>query len=345
MRGGEGSFSRGHRNNSVRHAHVLSRGLFRRIQAIRRNYNTEIDLDWFESDAYVGNPGDYVDARGFEEVLQQLMETDNSRRGAPPASKSAIEALPLVHIKQQNLDDGSATCAICKDVVAFDELAKQLPCLHLYHSTCILPWLSARNSCPVCRYELPTDDPDYEEEKKKRSNLQQTMQENRSLSASEEPSGDTPGPGRSSNDEPSHAEAIEIHSESFEEVIEIRNDLNSLSNVENENEQEIESGSELNTLENTAKVEVEEIECGSLCNALGRTANVRVEEIECVNESNASVNNVNFKELMGPGTHSNAFVNVVNGIKSRDELDALMNDKNQGEIESVSESNAQARDL
>eukprot|EP01018_Ginkgo_biloba_P015336 Gb_29787 [translate_table: standard] len=128
--------------------------------------NLEASLELHDRPFYVGNPGDYLDARGFEQLLQHLAENDNSRRGAPPAAQSAVENLPLVVIKQEHVEDGSSVCAICKDAVALGDQAKQLPCMHLYHSDCIFPWLRARNSCPVCRYELPTDDPDYEEEKR-----------------------------------------------------------------------------------------------------------------------------------------------------------------------------------
>lgn len=109
------------------------------------------------------NPGDYFFGPGLEELIQQLAENDPNRRGTPPASKSAVEGLPDISVTEDLLASDSSQCAVCKDTFALGEKAKQMPCKHIYHSDCILPWLELHNSCPVCRYELPTDDPDYEQ--------------------------------------------------------------------------------------------------------------------------------------------------------------------------------------
>ncbi|KAI6687651.1 hypothetical protein NL676_024479 [Syzygium grande] len=128
----------------------------------------ELRLEVPESDRYIGNPEDYVDDAGYQALLQNLAESDSGRRGAPPAAKSAILELPTVEIRSK---DETLVCAICKDMVSVGEMAKKLPCGHGYHGDCIVPWLGARNTCPVCRFELPTDDPEYEEEKKKKMNV------------------------------------------------------------------------------------------------------------------------------------------------------------------------------
>lgn len=144
----------------------LERGFRQRIierrQALSRNIFT--GLEDMEFSPYTANVGDYLDERGFEELLEQLAESDNSRRGAPPASVTCVRNLPRVIIGEEHVKK-DLVCAICKELFTLGNETTQLPCLHLYHAHCIVPWLSARNSCPLCRYELPTDDKDYEEGK------------------------------------------------------------------------------------------------------------------------------------------------------------------------------------
>ncbi|KAI3681253.1 hypothetical protein L6452_36042 [Arctium lappa] len=75
-----------------------------------------------------------------------------------PAAKSAVEAIPLIKITSAFLDiDPIVFCAVCKDQFVIDDETKQLPCKHMYHPDCILPWLSQHNSCPVCRFQLPKE--------------------------------------------------------------------------------------------------------------------------------------------------------------------------------------------
>ncbi|KAG0492367.1 hypothetical protein HPP92_005765 [Vanilla planifolia] len=63
-----------------------------------------------------------------------------------PATKESISSIPTIEIAEQ-----SVLCAICKDDLPRGSSARLLPCSHLYHSDCIVSWLSLRNSCPLCR--------------------------------------------------------------------------------------------------------------------------------------------------------------------------------------------------
>lgn len=96
---------------------------------------------------------DYFVGPGLEDLIEQLTHSD--RQGPPPASQSSIDAMPRVRITARHLT-GDSHCPVCKDKFELGSEAREMPCNHLYHSDCILPWLEQHNSCPVCRYELPT---------------------------------------------------------------------------------------------------------------------------------------------------------------------------------------------
>jgi E3 ubiquitin-protein ligase RNF115/126 len=109
------------------------------------------------------NLGDYFMGSGLEQLIQQLAENDPNRYGTPPTAKAAVAALPDVAVSADMMAaDGGAQCAVCMDDFELGAAAKQLPCNHVFHKDCILPWLELHSSCPVCRHELPTDDPDHD---------------------------------------------------------------------------------------------------------------------------------------------------------------------------------------
>ncbi|KAM1042675.1 hypothetical protein ACFX13_034791 [Malus domestica] len=64
--------------------------------------------------------------------------------------------MPVIKITDNHVSTESY-CAVCKEAFELDFEAREIPCKHIYHSDCIFPWLSIRNSCPVFHYQLPTD--------------------------------------------------------------------------------------------------------------------------------------------------------------------------------------------
>ncbi|KAJ7288999.1 hypothetical protein O6H91_19G062500 [Diphasiastrum complanatum] len=105
-----------------------------------------------------GHLGDYFFGPNLDQLMQHLAENDPNRYGTPPASQSAVDAMPSIRITREHLRSDSAECAVCKEQFAVGAVVREMPCKHLYHGDCILPWLALHNSCPVCRYEMPSAD-------------------------------------------------------------------------------------------------------------------------------------------------------------------------------------------
>jgi len=117
---------------------------------------------------------------GWNETLELSFEQlFPDKRVAPPASKKEVESLERFSPGEEDAK-AEQQCPVCIGVFEPTSECVRMPCKHHFHATCILPWLAKTNSCPVCRHELPTDDPTYEtfrQQKKSRDRRQQDIEE------------------------------------------------------------------------------------------------------------------------------------------------------------------------
>ncbi|KAK7272055.1 hypothetical protein RJT34_28425 [Clitoria ternatea] len=151
-----------------RRRHATTRSPFNPVIVLRGpgedNEGSSFELFYDDGDGTGLRPlpptmSEFLLGSGFDRLLEQFSQIEINGFGRaenPPASKAAIESMPTIEIAEEQVET-EAHCAVCKEPFELGSEAREMPCKHLYHSDCILPWLSMRNSCPVCRHELPSD--------------------------------------------------------------------------------------------------------------------------------------------------------------------------------------------
>ena len=67
----------------------------------------------------------------------------------------AVEAMERGAVAAETLANFPDPCAVCQDEFAAGDEHLRMPCSHLFHKDCLMPWLRDHNTCPTCRHELP----------------------------------------------------------------------------------------------------------------------------------------------------------------------------------------------
>lgn len=141
-------------------------------------------LDMLGAGAQGGGPrgqwGDYVlGQQGLDDIISQMMEQTQGSNAPPPASEDVIDKLERFTLadttriqKAKNQD-----CPTCKDdflplsgTPAAEEKPSatgsqgeeddqqqelmSMPCGHIFHVDCLVPWLRLHGTCPVCRISI-----------------------------------------------------------------------------------------------------------------------------------------------------------------------------------------------
>jgi hypothetical protein len=116
----------------------------------------------------------------YRRTRERTVSSGVSADSIPPrASPDAIANLPRARVLPLNrihalVDD---VCSVCCQPLSEGFLLSKLPCGHIYHTTCVVPWLQSTCTCPICRYELPTSDMGYEVQRKERMQSYPTVEQ------------------------------------------------------------------------------------------------------------------------------------------------------------------------
>ncbi|TKY66739.1 E3 ubiquitin-protein ligase RNF38/44 [Spatholobus suberectus] len=68
-----------------------------------------------------------------------------------PKNNNAAKSLKE---KEREKDEDGKRCAICLEDFESNEEVMLTPCKHMFHEDCIVPWLTSKGQCPVCRFVI-----------------------------------------------------------------------------------------------------------------------------------------------------------------------------------------------
>ena len=173
----ESTESRNNTNNSIRaynrrinHSYERTESRNNNNLSIRR-YNQRIYHSYESSEPRNNNQRQNrnINERERSNNLRPLSQTNNNRRqvnnqlnrnhrrlNRNNSSRVNLINLPESKINKISsiLDPENKSCRICLDDYNIGDLVTTLPCIHLYHSSCIKRWLKEKDYCPICRTKI-----------------------------------------------------------------------------------------------------------------------------------------------------------------------------------------------
>ncbi|KAK7161217.1 hypothetical protein R3I94_004030 [Phoxinus phoxinus] len=81
---------------------------------------------------------------------------DRNQRRLGDAAKKALSKLQVRTIRKGDKETESDfdNCAVCIEDYKPNDVVRILPCRHVFHKTCVDPWLQDHRTCPMCKMNI-----------------------------------------------------------------------------------------------------------------------------------------------------------------------------------------------
>ena len=129
-------------------------------EIISRNSHKQLIEKYSLSDLSYTGDSFLVTAEGdslIQDAVGELINKIKAYESPPKVAKNSGTARDLINRKfTKNIKFvGGSECIFCANQVRIGELVRRTPCLHLYHSKCLEPWLAEHRICPIDNMPLP----------------------------------------------------------------------------------------------------------------------------------------------------------------------------------------------
>ena len=100
-----------------------------------------------------------LDLHFWDDILAQMQQAEKAEK---PTAKNALSKLKVFKMDKSYCKEDKGklenpNCIVCMADIEMGADTLLIPCGHMFHDKCIELWLEKHNTCPVCRFELPTD--------------------------------------------------------------------------------------------------------------------------------------------------------------------------------------------
>lgn len=96
----------------------------------------------------------------FESTMDALLQTQSLQQSSLSsllAKRKKTDALPQEYISKlprMRMGCSKKDCTICTNHFEQNEVVRVLPCKHVFHDQCLMPWFQTGTSCPNCRFDV-----------------------------------------------------------------------------------------------------------------------------------------------------------------------------------------------
>ncbi|XP_029439831.1 E3 ubiquitin-protein ligase RNF130 isoform X2 [Rhinatrema bivittatum] len=92
----------------------------------------------------------------FIQKIRYTSARDRNQRRLGDAAKKAVGKLTTRTVKKgdKETDPDFDHCAVCIESYKQNDVVRVLPCKHVFHKSCVDPWLSEHCTCPMCKLNI-----------------------------------------------------------------------------------------------------------------------------------------------------------------------------------------------